>query len=84
MPDPTPVLEQDVRIVGGGPADHLSVRYLRLRGSDRQIGRELALVARREHGGAAGPAAAAEPDLERVRRRWFRMNHPVLATRSRP
>ncbi len=72
---PTPVL------AGGGPDDAVTVRHLRLEGSHREIGRNLAAAATAVHGSAAAPIAA-DPDLERVRRRWFAMHHPSHAERS--
>ena len=68
-------------VAGGGPEDAVTVRYLRLAGTDREIGRDLARAARSVHGSAAGPTLAPDPTVQRVRRRWFAQHHPVLAER---
>ncbi|MET1040176.1 MAG: hypothetical protein ABWZ90_03985, partial [Acidimicrobiales bacterium] len=68
-------------VAGGGPEDAVTVRYLRLAGTDREIGRDLAQAARAVHGSAAGPTLAPDPTVQRVRRRWFAQHHPVLAER---
>lgn len=70
-------------VVGGGPADFLAVRHLRVAGSNRHIGRVLATAARHVHGPAAGPRPAPDPVVQRARRRWFDAHHPVLAERIR-
>ncbi len=68
-------------VAGGSDGDAVTVRYLRLAGTDREIGRDLALAARAVHGEAAGPTPAPDRTVQRVRRRWFDQHHPVLAER---
>ena len=75
-------LSNDV-IAGGGPHDFLTARHLRIVGTDREIGRGLAAAARQAHGAAAGPRPAVDPVVQRARRRWFELHHPVLAERGR-
>lgn len=76
--DPTP------RIVsGGGPHDVLTVRHLRLAGSQEEIGRALAAAAAAAHGEAAAPRPAVDPLVEAVRRRWFAAHHPTHLRRLR-
>ena len=71
----------EIDIVAGGAGQALTARYLRLDGSNREIGRGLAQAARSIHGAAAGPASAPDPVVQRARRHWFERNHPVLAER---
>jgi predicted choloylglycine hydrolase len=68
-------------VAGGSDGDAVTVRYLRLAGTDREIGRDLALAARAVHGAPAGPTPAPDRTVQRVRRRWFDQHHPVLAER---
>jgi predicted choloylglycine hydrolase len=68
-------------IAGGGPDDFLSVRHLRIEGSQREIGAELARVASLVHGDAAAPRPVADPRVERVRRQWFAAHFPTHAAR---
>lgn len=63
------------------PSSLLTVRHVRLAGSQRQIGRELAAAVHGEHGDAVRPRAC-DPDIERVRRRWFGLHFPALLERS--
>lgn len=68
-------------VAGGGRADFLTVRYLRVSGANRHIGRVLAETARQVHGAAAGPSRAVSTVVQHARRRWFQANHPILAER---
>ena len=70
-------------VAGGGPDDVLTVRHLRLAGSQEEIGRALAATAEAAHGDAAMPRPAVDPRIERVRRRWFAANHPTHLGRMR-
>lgn len=70
-------------IAGGRPGDFLTVRHLRARGSNRQIGRSLAEAARAVHGAAAEPRSMPDATVQRARRRWFEECYPALAERSR-
>ena len=64
-----------------GAESYGTVRHLRASGSQREIGRSLAAAAEQAHGAAARPVPASDPLLERVRRRWFARNHPLLLDR---
>ncbi len=75
-------LSNDV-IAGEGPDDFLTVRHLRVAGSNYEIGGALATAAREVHGEAAGPRPAVSPVVQRARRRWFELHHPILAERGR-
>ena len=68
-------------IAGGGSDDVLTVRHLRIDGSQREIGRALAQAADTHHGAASHPRPASDAIVERVRRRWFADNHPTHAAR---
>lgn len=70
-------------IAGGGPADFLTVRHLRVEGTNREIGQALARAARHAHGAVAGPRSAVDSTVQRARRRWFALHHPILAERAR-
>jgi hypothetical protein len=67
-------------IAGGRPGDAVTVRHLRLSGTQRQIGRSLAQVAHDVHGAAAAPRPS-DPTIERVRRRWFAAHYPIHVER---
>lgn len=67
-------------IAGGGAGDAVTVRHLRARGSQHEIGRALAAAAEQAHGSAAMPRPA-DPVIERARRRWFERNHPTHLAR---
>jgi hypothetical protein len=66
-------------ILVGGPDDFLLVRHLVLRGTQRAIGRALAVEVTRWF--VQGPAPVDHP-LNRARRRWFERNWPQHAARA--
>jgi len=68
-------------VAGGGKGDFMTVRRLRARGSNREIGRAMATAARAVHEADAGPHRAVDPDVQCARRRWFAIHHPVLLER---
>ncbi|MDQ3897027.1 MAG: C45 family autoproteolytic acyltransferase/hydrolase [Actinomycetota bacterium] len=68
-------------IVAGGPDDYLEVRHVVVRGTNRQIGEELALLARDRHG--VVPARGGEPLVTRARRRWYQREWPAHYERMR-
>ncbi len=70
-------------LVDGG-ADHLlTVRHLRVSGSNRYIGQMMAKAAVATHGSDAGPHAAHDHTVQRARARWFTTHYPVLDERMR-
>jgi acyl-CoA:6-aminopenicillanic acid acyl transferase len=75
-------LSNDV-IAGGGADDFLTVRHLRIEGTNHEIGHALATTSRSVHGAAAGPRPSVDPVVQRARRRWFAEHHPILAERGR-
>jgi hypothetical protein len=68
-------------VAGGGIDDFTTVRHVRASGTNREIGRRLALAARAVHGPLAGPHAVPDPVVQRARMQWFERNAPVLAER---
>ena len=72
----------DVRSLISEPSTLLTARHVTVHGDQRQIGRSLAAAAEAAHGDDVRPRPI-DPDLERVRRRWFELHHPALAARGR-
>lgn len=74
------VVRQD-KVVAGGPKDFLEVRHLVLKGTNEQIGRALATIARERF----EVEAPASPDRVRTRaqRKYAEKNYPILADRMR-
>jgi hypothetical protein len=70
-----------MEVVAGGPKELLTVRYVTAVGSDAEIGRTLAAAAQDAHGDLVRPNPV-DPDVERVRRRWFELHDPARARRS--
>ncbi|MFH1681272.1 MAG: C45 family peptidase [Candidatus Eisenbacteria bacterium] len=68
-------------IVAGGPDDFMEVRHIVLRGSNFEIGRKLAEIARERHG--AGPIPSRAPEETRAQREYFEAHYPVLVERMR-
>ena len=75
-------MESDTTTLIGGPQNTLTVRHLRVAGSQRDIGQALAAAAHAVHGAAAAPRPT-DPRVETVRRRWFELHHPAQAERIR-
>jgi predicted choloylglycine hydrolase len=71
-----------VPTIAGGASDFLTVRHLRIEGTQREIGRAMAQAAELVHGSAARPLSSSDPRIERARRQWFRKNHPDLYERT--
>jgi hypothetical protein len=69
-------------VAGGRRGDFLTVRHVRLSGTQHEIGRGLAAVAEAVHGADAAPRPI-DPDVEEVRQRWFALHHPTHAERTR-
>ncbi len=68
-------------VVAGGPDDYMEVCHLVLRGTNRQIGEELALLARDRH--RVVPATGGDPLVTRARRRWYQREWPAHYERMR-
>jgi hypothetical protein len=83
--DPAPaasdaVIQED-RVIAGGPDDCLEVRHLVLRGTNEQIGRALAELAKERYG--ARPEPAHDPLAVRAQRQFLERNDPILLERMR-
>ena len=72
---------QEDRVIAGGPNDSLEVRHLVLRGTNEQIGRALAEIAKERYG--ARPESANNPAQTRAQRKFLERNYPILLDRMR-
>jgi len=74
-------IERQERVIAGSPADSLEVRHLVLTGTNEEIGRALAEIARDRYG------TRPEPSRDRLRtraaRRYIQKNDPILYDRLR-
>jgi predicted choloylglycine hydrolase len=74
-------LDRQERTIAGGPADSLEVRHLVLTGTNEEIGRALAEIARdRYH---VQPARSADPVRTRAARLYIETHYPILYQRMR-
>src|SRR4029453_3902588 len=74
------VIRED-RVIAGGPKDSLEVRPLILRGTNEQIGRALAEIAKERYG--VRPEPARDPMQVRAQRKYLERNYPILLDRMR-
>lgn len=74
-------LEFSEKVVAGGPGDFMEVRHLVLRGSNFDIGRKLAEIARERHQAAAVPSQ--DKLKTRAQRQYFQRNYPFHFERMR-
>jgi hypothetical protein len=74
-------IQQQERVIAGSPADSLEVRHLVLRGTNEEIGRALAEIARDRYG--ARPDPSRDPVRTRAQRRYIERNDPILLERMR-
>ena len=72
---------QEDRVIAGGPGDSLEVRHLVLRGTNEQIGRALAEIAKERYG--VRPEPANNPLQVRAQRKFLERNYPMLLDRMR-
>ncbi len=72
-------VESSERVVAGGPNDYMTVRHLRLRGSQRDIGRKLAQIAETRHGVTP---QRPEPSRARGRLEFYRDAYPMHYQRA--
>jgi len=75
-----PVVQVD-RVIAGGPGDSLEVRHLVLRGTNEQIGRALAEIAKERFGVRLDPAR--DPLQVKAQRTFLERNYPILLDRMR-
>jgi hypothetical protein len=69
------------KVVAGGPKDALEVRHLVLRGTNEQIGKALATIAKERF--EVAPERSADPLRTRAQRRYIEKNYPILFERMR-
>jgi hypothetical protein len=69
------------RVIAGGPKNSLEVRHLVLRGTNEQIGRALAEIAKERYGLRLEPAA--DPLEARGQRKYLEQSYPILLDRMR-
>jgi penicillin V acylase-like amidase (Ntn superfamily) len=72
---------QEDRVIAGGPGDSLEVRHLVLRGTNEQIGRALAEIAKERYGVRLEPAT--DPVHARAVRKFLERNDAILLNRMR-
>lgn len=72
---------QSDRVIAGGPKDFMEVRHLVLSGTNEEIGRALATVAKDRFG--VTPEASADRLRTRAQRRYFEKNYPIYHDRMR-
>ncbi len=72
---------QEDRVIAGGPGDSLEVRHLVLRGTNEQIGRALAEIAKERYG--VRLERARDTGQARAQRTFLERNYPILLDRMR-
>lgn len=72
----------DEQVVCGGPGDFVTVRLLRIRGTNFEIGRTLGMVARERYG-QFPEMYRTDPIYARARRHYFQRNYPIHWERMR-
>src|SRR5262245_38948965 len=77
---PGDVVQVD-RVIAGGPDKSLEVRHLVLRGTNEQIGKALAEIAKARYGARLEPAP--DPEQARAMRKFLERNYPILLDRMR-
>ncbi|HEV3116331.1 MAG TPA: C45 family autoproteolytic acyltransferase/hydrolase, partial [Gemmataceae bacterium] len=77
---PASALAQD-RVIAGSPSDYMEARYIVLRGSNEEIGRALAFLARKHHGLA--PVPSKDPLRTRAQRHYLEKHAPNLFERMK-
>jgi hypothetical protein len=72
---------QEDRVIAGGPKHSLEVRHLVLRGSNEEIGKALATIAKERYD--VRPDRASDPTYVRAKRAFLEKNDPILLERMR-
>ena len=80
-PTPSSDVVQEDRIIAGGPNQSLEVRHLVLRGTNEQIGKALAEIAKERYKARLEPAP--DPQQARAMRKFLERNDPILLERMR-
>jgi hypothetical protein len=75
-----PAIKQD-RVIAGGPKDFMEVRHVILKGSNEDIGRALASLARERY--QTKPLPSSDRLRTRVQRRYIQQHFPILFERMR-
>jgi hypothetical protein len=73
------VAVQSDRVIAGGERDFMEVRHLVLKGTNEEIGRALAAIARERH--RSGPLPSQDRLRTRAQRRYIERNYPILYER---
>lgn len=76
-------LEAEERVLLGGEDAFLTLRHLRLQGTQREIGRRLFEIARERHGYAPRPVVASDVEAVQARRAYFAEHAPAFVERMR-
>lgn len=74
-------LDRQERVIAGSPKDSIEVRHLVLTGTNEEIGRALAEIARDRYG--VKPEPSSDPVRTRAVHRYFERNAPILYERMR-
>jgi Acyl-coenzyme A:6-aminopenicillanic acid acyl-transferase len=69
------------KVIAGGPKDALEARHLVLKGTNEQIGKALATIAKERMG--VGPDASSDKLRTKMQRRYIEKNYPILFDRLR-
>jgi predicted choloylglycine hydrolase len=78
---PSNQVVQEDRVIAGGPDKSLEVRHLVLHGTNQQIGKALAEIAKERYGVTL--QRAADPEQVRAMRTFLANNYPILLERMR-
>lgn len=70
---PTGTLNFSEKVVAGGPTDFMVVRHVKMAGSNSEIGKKLAEIAKARH---AVTLRTTDPTALRARREFYRRNYP--------
>src|SRR5262250_3339452 len=78
---PSNRIVQEDRVIAGGPSNSLEVRHLVLKGTNEQIGKALAEIAKQRYG--VRLERAKDPERVRAMRTFLERNDPILLDRMR-
>src|SRR3954452_6417379 len=78
-PRPAPAVVRKDQVVAGSVKDSLEARHLVLKGTNEEIGRALAAIARDRY--QARPQPSQDPLRTRAQRRYVERNYPILHDR---
>src|SRR5437868_2142026 len=75
-PQPAPAVVRKDQVVAGSPKDSMEVRHLVLKGTNEEIGRALATIARERY--QTKPQPSQDTLRTRAQRRYIERNYPIL------